>query len=221
MPCCGVLFSTVFSIAGPIPCGLLGLASGHDALSGENAFAYKYGGSISFGQVKVNSRTEADHAAAFAARQTVPGLGPADDAPGDESGDLHHDPACPVVLAQAQRAVATNSIDRFTQNLGVLVGIKPDLADKFDADYWADAYADLLGVDPQLVVPGKTVALIREQRAQAQAQANQVAMAREMAGVAKDLGAAQAAVPTSPMSPLEGGLQSSSPDQIMGQFAGW
>ena len=125
------------------------------------------------------------------------------------------------ILAQAQRAVATNSIDRFTQNLGVLVGIKPDLADKFDADYWADAYADLLGVDPQLVVPGKTVALIREQRAQAQAQANQVAMAREMAGVAKDLGAAQAAVPTSPMSPLEGGLQSSSPDQIMGQFAGW
>lgn len=125
------------------------------------------------------------------------------------------------ILAQAQRAVATNSIDRFTQNLGALVAVKPDLADKFNADYWADIYADLLGVDPQLIVPGKEVALIREQRAQAQAQANQLAMAKEMAGVAKDLGAAQTQVPTPPMGALEGGLQSASPDQIMGQFAGW
>lgn len=125
------------------------------------------------------------------------------------------------ILAQAQRAVATNSIDRFTQNLGVLVAIKPDLADKFNADYWADSYADLLGIDPQLIVPGKEVALIREQRAQAQAQANQIAMAKEMAGVAKDLGAAQAQAPTPPMGALEGGLQSASSDQIMGQFAGW
>ena len=125
------------------------------------------------------------------------------------------------ILAQAQRAVATNSIDRFTQNLGVLVAIKPDLADKFNADYWADSYADLLGIDPQLIVPGKEVALIREQRAQAQAQANQIAMAKEMAGVAKDLGAAQAQAPTPPMGALEGGLQSASSDQIMGQFSGW
>ena len=125
------------------------------------------------------------------------------------------------ILAQAQRAVATNSIDRFTNNLGVLVAIKPDLADKFNADYWADSYADLLGIDPQLIVPGKEVALIREQRAQQQAQMNQVAMAKEMAGVAKDLGAAQAQAPTPPMSALDGGLQSATGDQIMGQFAGW
>lgn len=125
------------------------------------------------------------------------------------------------ILAQAQRAVATNSIDRFTQNLGTLVAIKPDLADKFDADYWADSYADLLGVDPQLIVPGDKVALIREQRAQQEQQMAQMAMAKEMAGVAKDLGSAQAAAPASPMAPLEGGLQSASPDQIMGAFSGW
>ena len=45
--------------------------------------------------------------------------------------------------------------------------------------------------------------------------------AKEMASVAKDLGAAQAAVPASPMSPLQGTLQSASPEQIMGQFAGY
>ena len=123
------------------------------------------------------------------------------------------------ILAQAQRAVATNAVDRFTQNLGTLVAIKPDLADKFNADYWADYYSDLLGIDPQLVVPGKEVALIRQQRAEAQAQMNQVAQAKELASVAKDLGVAQASAP--PIQPLEGGLQPVSPDQIFSQFAGY
>ncbi len=125
------------------------------------------------------------------------------------------------ILAQAQRAVATNAVDRFTQNLGMLVAIKPDLADKFDADYWADYYSDVLGLDPQLIVPGKQVALIRQQRAEQQAKMMQMEQAKEMASVAKDLGAAQAAVPASPMSPLQGTLQSASPEQIMGQFAGY
>lgn len=79
------------------------------------------------------------------------------------------------ILAQAQRAVVTNGIDRFTQNLGTLVAIKPDLADKFNSDYWADYYADALGIDPQLVLNNKDVAVIRQQRAQAQqAQAQQM-----------------------------------------------
>jgi len=121
------------------------------------------------------------------------------------------------ILAQAQRAVATNAVDRFTQNLGMLVAIKPDLADKFDADYWADYYSDVLGLDPQLIVPGKQVAVIRQQRAQQQAQMMQMEQAKEMASVAKDLGS----VPASPMSPLQGDLQSASPEQIMGQFAGY
>ena len=76
------------------------------------------------------------------------------------------------MLAQAQRAIATNSVDRFVGNLGAVAGIKPEVLDKFDADRWADAYADMLGIDPELIVPGDQVALIRQQRAQAaQAQA--------------------------------------------------
>ena len=95
------------------------------------------------------------------------------------------------MLAQAQRAVATNSVDRFVMNLGTVAQYKPDVLDKFNSDYWADAYADMTGVDPEMVVPGEQVALIRKQRAEAQAQANQAAMAQQQADTAKSLAAAK------------------------------
>jgi hypothetical protein len=92
------------------------------------------------------------------------------------------------MLAQAQRAIATNSVDRFVGNLGAVAGIKPEVLDKFDADRWADAYADMLGIDPELIVPGDQVALIRKQRAEAQAQSQQAAMLNQGADTAQKLG---------------------------------
>lgn len=92
------------------------------------------------------------------------------------------------MLAQAQRAIATNSVDRFVGNLGAVAQFKPDVLDKFDADAWADAYADMLGLDPDLIVPGEQVALIRQQRAQAQQQAEQAALLQQGADVAAKLG---------------------------------
>ena len=93
------------------------------------------------------------------------------------------------MLAQAQRAIATDSVDRFVGNLGAVAGIKPEVLDKFDADRWADAYADMLGVDPELIVPGDKVALIRQSRAEAaQQQAQQETMAQG-AKTARDLAA--------------------------------
>ena len=112
------------------------------------------------------------------------------------------------ILAQAQRAISTNAIDRFTQNLGQLVAIKPEIVDKFDADYWADYYADALGIDPQLIVPNSRVALIRQTRAQQQQQAEQLATAQQLSEVAKNVGSM-------------GEMRSASPDQIMSQFAGY
>jgi hypothetical protein len=94
------------------------------------------------------------------------------------------------MLAQAQRAIATNGIDRFVGNLGAVAQFKPDVLDKFDADQWADAYADMLGVDPELIVPGEKVAMIRQQRAQAQQQAAQAAQLEQSANAAKNLAAA-------------------------------
>ncbi len=95
------------------------------------------------------------------------------------------------VLAQAQRAVATNGVDRFVGNLGRIAQLKPDLLDKFDSDTWADRYSDMLGVDPELIVPSGKVALIRDQRAKAQAQAQQAAQMEQLASTAQKMGTVQ------------------------------
>ena len=72
------------------------------------------------------------------------------------------------MLAQAQRAIGTNSVDRYTNTMGAIAQMKPDILDKFNSDEWANAYADMLGVDPKLVIGGEQVARIRQQRAEAQ-----------------------------------------------------
>ena len=92
------------------------------------------------------------------------------------------------MLAQAQRAVGTNASDRFVSSIGAVAQFKPDVLDKFDSDKWAEAYADMLGVDPNMVVPDDKVALIRQERAKAQQAAQQAAMMQANAGTAKDLG---------------------------------
>jgi hypothetical protein len=100
------------------------------------------------------------------------------------------------MLAQAQRAIATNSVDRFVANLGVIVGMKGDVVDKFDADRWADAYADMLGVDPELIVPGEKVALIRQQRAEAMQAAQKAQMKNQGADTAQKLGSIDTSKPS-------------------------
>ena len=91
------------------------------------------------------------------------------------------------ILAQAQRAITTNAVDRFTQNLGVLMQFKPEIGDKFNADYWVDYYADALGVDPQLIVSSDQVALIRQQRAQAQQAEAQMQQMQQLSEMSKNL----------------------------------
>lgn len=68
------------------------------------------------------------------------------------------------MIAQAQRAINTNTIDRFTMSLGSIAMIKPGVLDKFDENKWADIYADSLGIDPELIVPNEEVALVQAQR---------------------------------------------------------
>ena len=92
------------------------------------------------------------------------------------------------MLAQAQRAIATNGVDRFVNNLGAIAQFKPDVLDKFDSDKWADQYADMLGVSPDLIVPQDKVDQMRKQRAQAQAQAAKQQQANMAADTAQKLG---------------------------------
>lgn len=111
------------------------------------------------------------------------------------------------ILAQAQRAVATNSVDRFVVNLGQVATFKPGVLDKFNEDEWADAYADMLGVDPSLIVPDDQVALIRKQKAQAAQAQQQAAMMNQAADTAGKLGSINTSEPnalTNIMTGLQG-----------------
>jgi hypothetical protein len=94
------------------------------------------------------------------------------------------------MLAQAQRAIGTNGIDRFVMSLGQVAAVKPDVLDKFDADEWADTYSDMLGVDPSLIVASDKVAIVRKNRAQQQQAMQQTAMAESASKSAANLAGA-------------------------------
>lgn len=89
------------------------------------------------------------------------------------------------MLAQAQRAVGLGSIDRLIGTVANVSGIKPEVIDKIDFDQVVDTYAEMLGVDPDLVMADDQVVIIREQRAQAMAQQQQAANMPQVADTAK------------------------------------
>ncbi len=91
------------------------------------------------------------------------------------------------MLAQAQRAVGTSSIDRLLGTVGAVSQLKPDALDKINADQLIDKYADMLGVDPDLILADDKVAIIRQGRAKQQQLAQQAAMIPQMAATAKTL----------------------------------
>lgn len=92
------------------------------------------------------------------------------------------------VLAQAQRAIGTNSADRFVSQLTAVAAIKPEVTDKFDSDAWADSYSDMLGVDPALIVADDQVQQIRDARAKAQAAQQQAEAMQQQSQTVKNLG---------------------------------
>lgn len=112
------------------------------------------------------------------------------------------------MLAQAQRAIGTNSVDRFVGNLGAVARFKPDVLDKFDADEWANMYSDMLGVDPHLIVADKEVAIIRDARSRAQAAQAQAQMQTQQSQTVKNL----AQAPTSQPNALQ---------DVMNMFSGY
>ena len=109
------------------------------------------------------------------------------------------------LLVQAQRSISANATDRWVGNLGQVAAFSPGVLDKFDADAWADAYAEQLGIDPHLVVPSATVALIRQQRAQAQAEERATALAKDQADTVQRLSNAPATEGTALAALVRGG----------------
>lgn len=112
------------------------------------------------------------------------------------------------MLAQAQRAVNINSSDRWVASLGQVAAFKPNVLDRFDEDAWAEASADMLGVDPQLVVPMDKAVLVRKARAQAQQQAAQAEQMAQASQTVRNLAG----------SPTTGGNAAT---DLMNQFSGY
>ncbi|CAB4182835.1 Head-to-tail connector protein, podovirus-type [uncultured Caudovirales phage] len=99
------------------------------------------------------------------------------------------------MLAQAQRAIGVNSVDRFTSSLGAIAAIKPDVLDKLDVDRWADHYADILGVPPDLIVPSDQVAMVRQSRAEVAQQKAMLEAGNVQADTANKLAGAKTSEP--------------------------
>ena len=89
------------------------------------------------------------------------------------------------ILAQAQRMVGLDNIERLAGFVGQMAQLNPAVLDKLDLDEAVDQYAKKLGVPAVVVVSDENVAAIREQRAQQQAQMEQMAAAQQMAQTAQ------------------------------------
>lgn len=89
------------------------------------------------------------------------------------------------IMAQAQRAVGVNSIERLASYIGGWAEAKPEALDKFDVDQSIDEYADRIGTPTSIVVPDDKVEEIRRQRAEELAKEKNMAAAAEMAPAAK------------------------------------
>jgi len=91
------------------------------------------------------------------------------------------------MLAQAQKAVGIGSLDRIVGTVGQMAAVQPEALDKLNTDEIIDEYSNMLGIAPDLIVANDQVAMIRQQRQAAQAQAEQMAAIPEMAKTAKTL----------------------------------
>lgn len=93
-------------------------------------------------------------------------------------------------LAQAQRAIGVQSVDRWLGTVSSLAAVKPEVLDKIDGDKIVDEYADMLGIDPDLIVADDKVAIIRQQRAAQMQQQQAMAMMQPAADAVNKLAGA-------------------------------
>ncbi len=95
------------------------------------------------------------------------------------------------ILALAQKSASTGGIEALMRMVGELGQIHPDVLDIPDFDETLQEYNDLLGNKQKILKGPKTIAAVRQQRAEQQKQQQQSAMAEQVAKTAdKGAGAA-------------------------------
>ncbi|EDB2915259.1 phage tail protein, partial [Salmonella enterica subsp. enterica] len=113
------------------------------------------------------------------------------------------------VMAQAQKSIGLSSLASTVNFIGHLAQAKPEALDKLNVDQAIDAFADMSGVSPTVIVPQEQVEQTRQQRAQQQQQQQAMAMAQVAAQGAKTLSETQMKDPSalSAMAQAAGGQQ--------------
>ena len=100
------------------------------------------------------------------------------------------------VMAQAQKSIGLSSLSSTVGFIGQLAQAKPEALDKLNVDQAIDAFAEMSGVSPTVIVPQEQVEQVREQRAQQQQQQQMVAMGMAAAQGAKTPSEAQTEDPS-------------------------
>lgn len=115
------------------------------------------------------------------------------------------------ILAQAQRAIGSNSMDRFMNSIAAHAQVKPEILDNINYDKYANKYGVVLGIDTEIMVPEEDVLALRQARAAAAAeQAQQEQMAQKAAAM-KDAGS----VKTDERNPVADALTQGNAEEIL------
>lgn len=88
-------------------------------------------------------------------------------------------------LAQAQRIVSAQGMDRLLATVGNIAGLNPGVIDKIDFDQAIDDYGQMYGVNPEIIVPDDVVAEKRAAKAKADAAQLQAAQMPAVVDAAK------------------------------------
>lgn len=100
------------------------------------------------------------------------------------------------ILAQAQKSIGINSVERFVGFVGNLARANPNALDKLNVDQAIDSYGDMLGVPATIVNSADEVQAARDQRAQQEQQQQMMAMAQQAGATAKTLSDTNTADPS-------------------------
>lgn len=100
------------------------------------------------------------------------------------------------VMAQAQKSIGLSSLSQTVGFIGQLAQFKPEALDKLDVDQAIDAFSEMSGVSPTVIVPQEQVQGIREERAKQAQAAQAMAMGQAAAQGAKTLSETQTTDPS-------------------------
>lgn len=108
--------------------------------------------------------------------------------PPEELIDMELDVEYVSLLAQAQKMVGTQSIEKQLGLVASVAELNPEIIDTIDFDEVSEQYADMNGTPPKIIRSREERKKIRDQRAQAQAAMAQQEQAAQLADTGQKLG---------------------------------